>query len=334
MRVGDDPAEPRGGIDIVRAEEDSRAERAVSRDPRRLVGIALMCVAPILFASLDATGKRLAAEGVDPLLTTFMRYAVNVALVSAFLNPVTRPGVARSRRLSLQVVRSLLLFGSTACNFLALRSLQLAETVSIQFAAPLAVALLAGPLLGEWSSRLRLAAVAAGFVGVLVIVRPDTLAAQPAMLFSLGNMLCYALYVIVTRKLAAHDSSATTIFYTGLAGLALMAPLLPWIWTAPDSWQVWGMLVAVGLFGTAGHWLLVLAHARAPASLLAPLIYTQILWSVLFGYGLFGDVPGAWTLVGALVIVASGLVLIAEDAVARRRTARREDGKAGSSEQP
>ncbi len=79
------------------------------------------------------------------------------------------------------------------------------------------------------------------------------------------------------------------------------------------------MLVAVGLFGTAGHWLLVLAHARAPASLLAPLIYTQILWSVLLGYAVFGDVPGAWTLVGALVIVASGLVLIVEDSWKRRR---------------
>ncbi len=305
------------------AQPSAETERAGARDPRRLAGIALMCAAPIGFASLDATGKWLAGAGVDPLLTTFMRYAVNVALVTAFLNPVTRPGVAHSRRLSLQVVRSLLLFGSTACNFLALRSLQLAETVSIQFAAPLAVALLAGPLLGEWSSRLRLAAVAAGFVGVLVIVRPDTLAAKPAMLFSLGNMLCYALYVIVTRKLAAHDSSATTIFYTGLAGLALMTPLLPWIWTAPGSLQVWGMLVAVGLFGTAGHWLLVLAHARAPASLLAPLIYTQILWSVLLGYGLFGDVPGAWTLAGALIIVASGLVLIAEDSWTKRRARRR-----------
>ena len=303
------------------AEGDAEAERRTTGDPRRLAGIALMCAAPVFFASLDATGKRLAAEGVDPLLTTFMRYAVNVALVTAFLNPVTRPGVARSRRLPLQILRSLLLFGSTACNFLALRSLQLAETVSIQFAAPLTVALLAGPLLGEWSSRTRLAAVAAGFVGVLVIVRPDALAAKPAILFSLGNMLCYALYVLVTRKLAAYDTSATTIFYTGLGGLALMSPLLPWIWTAPAAWQTWALLVAVGLFGTAGHWLLVLAHARAPASLLAPFIYTQILWSVLLGYALFGDVPSPWTLLGAAIIVASGLVLLAEDTWSRRRRA-------------
>lgn len=306
----------------VSAKQAAEAGRMTGRDPRHLAGILLMCVAPVFFASLDTTGKLLAAAGVDPLLTTFMRYAVNVALVTAFLNPVTRPGVARSRRLPLQIVRSLLLFGSTAFNFLALGSLQLAETVSIQFAAPLTVALLAGPLLGEWSSRARLAAVAAGFLGVLIIVRPDALAAKPAMLFSLGAMLCYAVYVIVTRKLAAYDSTATTVFFTGLGGLAVMSPLLPWIWSAPASPRVWAMLVAVGLFGTTGHWLLTLAHARAPASLLAPFIYTQILWSVLLGYLVFGDVPGLWTVVGTGVIVASGLALLAEDSLRRRRARR------------
>lgn len=191
---------------------DARARRD------RLVGIGLMCLAPIFFASLDASGKILAGEGVDPLLTTFMRYAVNVVLVTAVLNPVTKPGVARTRRLPLQVARSLLLFGSTACNFLALRSLQLAETVSIQFAAPLAVVLLAGPLLGEWSSRRRLVAIAFGFLGVLVIVRPGVGTMQPALLFCFGNMSCYALYIIATRKLAAYDSSATTIFYPASPG--------------------------------------------------------------------------------------------------------------------
>jgi drug/metabolite transporter (DMT)-like permease len=304
----------------VSARQAGEPGRALARDPRRLAGIALMCVAPVFFASLDATGKVLAGSGVDPLLTTFMRYAVNVALVTAFLNPVTRPGVAKSRRLPLQILRSLLLFGSTACNFLALRSLQLAETISIQFA---------GPLLGEWSSRMRLAAVAAGFVGVLVIVRPDALAAKPAILFSLGAMLCYAVYVIVTRKLAAYDSTATTVFYTGLGGLAVMSPLLPWIWTAPASGTLWALLIAVGLFGTIGHWLLVLAHARAPASLLAPFIYTQILWSVLLGYLLFGDVPSPWTLLGAGIIVASGLALLAEDALMRRGARRSGPRSAG-----
>lgn len=311
---GLDPV-PRTVADTEAAAREARARR------ERLVGIGLMCLAPILFAGLDASGKILAREGVDPLLATFMRYAVNVALVTAVLNPVTRPGVARTRRLPLQVARSVLLFGSTACNFLALGSLQLAETVSIQFAAPLAVALLAGPLLGEWSSRARLAAILLGFFGVLVIVRPGFSAVNPAVLYCFGNMACYALYVIATRKLAAYDSSATTIFYTGLAGLVLMSPLLPWIWSAPASGLAWFLLVAVGLFGTGGHWLLVLAHARAPANVLAPFLYTQILWSVLLGFLVFGDVPSGWTLAGAGVIVASGLALLAQDAARRPRKA-------------
>ena len=288
----------------------------------RLTGIALMCVTVMFFASLDASAKHLAQAGIDPLVTTFMRYAVSVALVSLVLNPVTRPGLARTRKLPLQIFRSLLLFGSTAFNFLALRKLQLAETLAIQFAAPLAVALLAGPLLGEWSSRGRLVAIGIGFLGVLVIVRPGSDTMQPAMLLSLGNMLCYALYIITTRKLAATDSSATTMFYSGLAGLALMCPLVPWIWTTPDSALVWVLLFGVGLFGTLGHWLLVLAHARAPANVLAPLIYTQLLWSVLLGWLIFDDVPSVWTLLGAAIIVASGLGLLAQDAARRRRMLR------------
>ncbi|WP_375408353.1 DMT family transporter [uncultured Methylobacterium sp.] len=279
----------------------------------RLAGIALMCGTLAFFACLDASAKALALAGVDPLLTTFMRYAVSVVMVTAFINPVTRPGVVRTRRLWLQVVRSLLLFGSTALNFLALRKLQLAETLSIQFAAPLTVALFAGPLLGEWSSPRRLAAIGVGFIGVLVIVRPGIGPVQPAVLLSLGNMLCYAFYIITTRKLAGIDSTATTMFYSGLAGLAVMTPLLPWIWTDPGSPGLWALLVGVGLLGTIGHWLLVMAHARAPANVLAPFLYTQLLWSVLLGYLLFGDVPNRWTLIGASVVVASGLYLLSQE---------------------
>ncbi|GJD57178.1 DMT family transporter [Methylobacterium dankookense] len=296
------------------AETDTRAARS-----RRLLGIALMCGAVVSFASLDACGKTLARLGVDPLVATFMRYAVNVALITLVLNPVRRPEVVRSRRLGLQVVRSLLLFGTTALNFLALRYLQMAETVSIQFAAPLAVALLAGPLLGERSSRERLAAIAVGFLGVLVIVRPGVGDVHPAVLLSLGNMACYAFYVILTRKLAAYDSTATTMFYSGLAGLAVMAPAMPWLWTTPQSWQVWALLIGIGLLGTFGHWLLILAHARAPASVLAPFIYTQLIWSVTLGFLVFGDVPSGWTLAGALVVIGSGLYLLAQEARRRPR---------------
>lgn len=301
------------------AEAAQKPGEAEAARRRRLVGIALMCGAVAFFASLDACGKTLARAGVDPLVTTFMRYAGSVAMISLFVNPVRTPSVVRSRRLGLQVLRSLLLFASTALNFMALRHLQMAETISIQFAAPLTVALLAGPLLGEWSSRARLAAIGVGFLGVLVIVRPGVGTMHPAAFLCVANVIVYAFYAIITRKLAAYDSTATTMFYTGLAGVALMAPLLPWIWSNPTEWSHWALLLGVALFGTLGHWLLVLAHARAPANVLAPFLYTQLLWSVTLGFLLFGDLPGRWTLVGAMIVVGSGLYLLAQDA--RRRAA-------------
>ena len=99
-----------------------------------------------------------------------------------------------------------------------------------------------------------------------------------------------------------------------------MSPLLPWIWTTPRAWGAWALLIGVGLFGTLGHWLLVLAHARAPANVLAPFIYTQLLWSVLLGYFVFGDVPNRWTLAGASIVIGSGLYLLAQE---RRATPQR-----------
>ena len=282
---------------------------------QRLAGIGLMCGAVACFAGLDSSAKWLGSRGLDPLTIAWARYAVAVALVSFFVNPVTTPQVVRSNRLGLQALRSVLLLGSTAFNFVAVQHLQLAETVSIQFATPLLVALLAGPLLGEWVGPRRLVAIAAGFVGVLVVVSPGPGGIQPAALLCLGNVVCYAFYILTTRRLASIDSSATTTFYSGLAGVALLTPALPLIWTTPTSPLVWGLLLALGFFGAFGHWLFVLAHARAPAAVLAPFIYTQLLWMLILGWLVFGDVPGAWTLAGAGVVVASGLYLLSRERV-------------------
>lgn len=290
----------------------SAAHQAERRS--RLVGIGLMCAALVCFSCLDATAKWLNRE-LDPLLTVWWRYMASVVLVSAFINPMTRPGVLRTKRLQLQIVRSVLLFASTALNFVALQYLQLAETMSIIFATPLLVALLAGPVLGEWVGPRRLIAIAVGFVGVLVITRPGTGTTHPAALLSVLGTGAYAFYAIITRILAAHDSSQTTMVYSGLAGLALMTPILPFVWTTPSSPLVWTLLVAVGAFGAVGHWLLILAHARAPAPILSPFIYTQIVWMMAFGYILFGDWPDTWTLIGTSIVIASGLYLLYRERV-------------------
>ena len=290
---------------------DAAAERR-----RRLAGIGLMCAAVLCFAALDATAKWLGRE-MNPILVTWFRYASGVALVSVLLNPWTVPGLARTRRPWLQALRSFLLLACTALNFLALEHLQLVQTISILFATPLLVALLAGPILGERIGRERLAAIAVGFVGVLVVTRPGFGAMHPAALYSVAGTVAYAVYALCTRLLAAHDSTATTLFYSGLAGLLLLTPVLPLIWAAPPSAGAWALLGLLGLLGTVGHWLLILAHARAPAGVLSPFLYTQLIWMVALGYLVFGDWPDHWTLVGGGIVAASGLYLIAQERARR-----------------
>lgn len=293
--------------DVAAEAVPSLATKAERR--RRLTGIALMFAALICFSCLDATAKWL-NRSIDPLLTVWWRYASSVVLVSLVINPWTRPGVLATRRPWLQVARSVLLFLSTACNFIALQYLQLAETTSIIFATPLLVALISGPLLGEWVGPRRMIAVAVGFMGVLVVTRPGLGTMHPAVLLSMAGAVAYAFYAITTRLLAGHDSAQTTMVYSGVAGFALTTPLLPWVWSTPASPLIWLLLVGMGAFAAFGHWLLILAHARAPAAILSPFIYSQIVWMLVLGYLLFGDWPDLWTLIGAAVVIASGLYLL------------------------
>lgn len=286
----------------------------------RLAAIGLMCLTMLCFAVLDASAKWL-NRGLDPMLTIWARYAASVALVFVAVNPGTSPGVLRTRRPWLQAARSLMLFLSTACNFYALQHLQLVETMSIMFATPFLVALLSGPMLGERAGTQRLAAIAVGFCGVLIVTRPGLGAMHPAALLSVAGTFAYALYNILTRVLAAHDRTETTLVYSGLAGLALATPFLPFVWTDPGSALAWLLLFGMGVFGAFGHWFLILAHARAPAPVLAPYLYTQIVWMLILGYVVFGDWPDSWTLAGAAVVIGSGLYLLVRERAEFRRPA-------------
>jgi drug/metabolite transporter (DMT)-like permease len=286
---------------------------------KRLFAILLMVCATVCLACLDTTAKWLNAD-MNPLQTTFARYLVSMILIAAMVNPVTSPGLLRARRPWLQAGRSLLLLFSTMANFFSLRYLQLAEATAIIFAAPLIVALLSGPLLGEKVGPRRMAAVAVGFVGVLIVMRPGLGALHPIALLSFCGAVSYALYTLSTRFLAAHDSTHTTLFYSGLAGVILLAPVLPFIWTWPRSGMEWALLLSTGAWGGLGHFLLIVAHRRAPAAVLAPFIYTQMVWMLVFGWFVFGQIPDMWTLIGAGIVVASGLYLLYRERVVRGGT--------------
>ena len=277
-----------------------------------------MCAALLCFSCLDATAKWV-NRSVDPMVTVWARYMSAVCLTFLVINPRTQPGALRTRRLPLQLLRSFLLFASTLCNFFALKYLQLVETQSIIFATPLLVALLAGPLLGERIGWQRMTAIAVGFIGILVITRPGSGTMHPAALLSLAGSVSYAFYNIVTRMLASSDSIATTTLYSSVAGIVFVTPVLPWVWTTPSSPLVWFLLATTGFYGAFGHWLLVLAYARAPAAILAPFIYSQIVWMLVLGYVLFGDWPDSWTFVGAGIVIASGLYLLYRERVKHRK---------------
>jgi drug/metabolite transporter (DMT)-like permease len=285
---------------------------------RRMRAIALMCASTIFFAALDTSAKSL--SGALPAVEiVWARYVAAAIVGIVAVRPFTHPAVFRSRRPILQIVRSLLLLGSTTANFLALRQLQLAETSTINFLTPLFVVLLAGPLLGEWAGGGRLVAVAIGFIGVVVATGPGTGAFHPVVLIAIAGVLCNAGYALTTRMLASADSSKTTLTWTPLAGVVLLTPALPFVWVNPPTLATLAIMVAMGFFGALGHWLLILAHERAPASALTPFGYTQLLWMILSGLLVFGDRPSTAVLSGAGIVVGCGLYLIWRERAAKGR---------------
>jgi drug/metabolite transporter (DMT)-like permease len=291
--------------------QDASHERA-----QRLTGIALMCGAVASFAVLDTTAKYLNLY-MATLQVVWARYTGAFLFPFIVSNPWTRPGLMRTDRPVLQIVRSFLLLGSTLCNFLALRYLQLDEAIAIIFSTPFFVAALSGPMLGEWVRWRRWTAIGVGFVGVLVVTRSGAGTFQPAALLSLLAALFYAVYSITTRILARTDSNETTLFYSNLVGFVALLPVLPLVWTTPTDPLVITLMVATGAMGSFGHYLLIAAHRLAPAAVLSPFIYSEIVLVIALGYLVFGDVPHRWTLVGCGIVIASGLYIVHRERQAR-----------------
>jgi drug/metabolite transporter (DMT)-like permease len=284
-----------------------------------------MSGAVALFACLDAMAKYLGGH-MEPLQVVAIRYLTAFLLALIVSNPFTRPGLLKTMRPALQIVRGLMMLLTTIFNFLAFRYLQLDEALAIMFSTPFLVAIMAGPLLGEWIGWRRWSAIAVGFFGVLVVIRPGLGGMQWAALLSVAAAIFYAGYAIATRMVMRHDSSETTLFYANVVGVVIMLPILPFVWTAPPSGFDLMLLFAVGAFGSAGHFLLILAHDRAPASVLSPFMYTQLLWAVTFGYLVFNNVPSHWTLAGAAIVVGSGLYLLYREQKVRGTVAPIEPG--------
>jgi len=299
---------------MQRAVDDEEA----SSSRTRLRAIGLMCLAITLFSCLDATGKYLLGKLNFPApQVVWVRFLGQLMLIVLVVGAVRVPSLMKSAKPRHQVLRSCLLMGSTVFNFLALRHLRLDQTTSIGFLAPLTVALLAGPFLGEWVGWRRLAAIVVGFCGILVVFRPGVAAVHPAMIYSLLGMLSYALFILLTRWLAAYDPPEVTLFYSLFAGAVLAAPFAIRAWVWPAHAGIWALLISTGIWGGIGHYLFILAYRSAPASVLAPFIYFQLVSMVALGWIVFGDLPDGWTIAGATVVILSGIYLVHRERLVR-----------------
>ena len=192
-----------------------------------------------------------------------------------------------------------------------MRFLQLDEAIALIFSTPFFVAALSGPIWASGCAGGAGRAIAVGFLGVAGGDAAGCGSFHPAALLSLSAAMLYALYSITTRILARTDSSATTLFYSNIVGAVALIPVLPFVWTTPSDPLVIALMVGTGLVGGFGHYLLIAAHRLAPAAVLSPFIYTEIVWVTVVGLSrCSATCRPAWTLTGAAIVVASGLYIL------------------------
>ncbi len=282
-----------------------------------VVALPLFLLAGLCLTTLDTTGKFLVRDHALALVV-WARYVGQMLVVTPFARHRAGPTFWRTRNLKIQLVRSAFLMLATVSFFGGLRYLPLAEASAMFHLAPVFIVVLSQPLLGERPTRARWMAVILGFTGVLVLLRPGGDLLQPAALLLLAAAFFNGMYQLLTRLLPG-DSAYTTLFYSALVGAIVFSVALPWI-DMGDSigWRDGAMLLAMGLLAGTAHWLLIRAFLLAPAAMLSPFAYAQMIWAVLFGWLVFGHLPDGWSALGMTIIVGSGVML----ALLERRRAR------------
>lgn len=276
----------------------------------------MFLLAGLCFSTLDATAKYLIQEHTL-FIIVWARYAGQMLVTTPIAWRMGGPDFWRTRHLRVQLVRSLCLVVATASFFGGLRYLPLAEGSAIAFLAPMFAIALSMPVLGERPTRARVLSAVLGFAGILILVRPGSAVFHPATGLLVLAAVSNAFYQLLTRRLP-QDSPHTTLFYSALVGTALLSLALPFADT-PDriTLRDGAILVALGLLAGLGHGLLIGAFLRAPASLVAPFTYLQMIWATAYGYIVFGQLPDGISALGMAVIVASGVALFVHES--RRR---------------
>jgi drug/metabolite transporter (DMT)-like permease len=272
---------------------------------RILAGIGLALLAVGCFATLD-TATKFAVTVMPVLMGIWFRYAFQALVTTVVLLPKHGSALLRTRHPRYHVLRGALLFTSSVLAFLSLRYMPMAEFTSMVMVTPLVITLMAATALKERVSPLRWALVAGGFAGTVVILRPGGQAFGWAMLLPVGLISSNAWFQVLTSKLAQTENPLTMHFYSGWVGTLIASCALPFVWQALPSWEWWGVLCLMGLMATVGHFMLILAYQRAPASTLTPYLYAQIAFAMLGGWLVFDQVPDGISLAGIAMIAVCG----------------------------
>ena len=269
--------------------------------------VVLNVSAWMLLPLMDGLAKFLSQE-IHFLQVVWGRYffMALISLVITFL--FFRHHLKWPSNFQIQLIRSLFLFLSTILFFYAISIISLPEALTLAFVSPMIVTLLSAIILKEEVGFRRWSAVVVGFIGVLFVIRPGFNEVNLATITALGCGICYAIYIISTRKLSNQDSPFLTLIFTGLSGSIVISLIVPFYWSDLTLLQLL-LLVLLAAIGTLAHFLLILSLNFAEASKLAPLSYSEIIMNVIIGYYFFGDFPSQWVWIGLVIIVASGVYI-------------------------
>lgn len=275
----------------------------------KLRGVLLLLLGMLLFACMDTTTKYLSAHYDVPLIVA-ARYLGNLLLMGALLGFTHRRQMTETHRTRLVIVRALCLASASLLVGLALQRMPVAETTAIGFLAPIAMVIAAGPVLGEKIGATGWASALLGFAGVLIIVRPGSGLETVGVLCALTAVFANTGYALLSRILARTERTIALLFYTALVGAILFSLALPWFLhgVRPSAFEAL-LFFSLGVYGGLGHFLFTTAYRHAPASLLAPMNYVQLLWAGLLGWLIFGHVPDRTSLIGMAVVAVSGVMV-------------------------
>lgn len=280
---------------------------ATDKSAATLAGIGLTLIAMACFATLDTLTKYVSAS-VPVFMAIWFRYTVQAVLTTAVVLPMRGKQIFYTVHPKFQVLRGVLLVSTSVLAFLSLKFMPVGEFTAVVMIAPLIITLLAATLLGEKVSPLRWALVAGGFAGTLIIIRPGQDVFEWHTLLPIGLAFLMAWFQTLTSKLAKTEDPATMHLYTGWVGALVAALGLPFVWQSLPSFELWGLMALVGVLGAVGHFLLILAYQRAPASTVTPYLYTQIGFAMLGGWLLFSHVPDGFSIFGMAMIAVCGAI--------------------------